>query len=466
MAGWLAVQLGAEVTVFEAQEEVGGRVSSNVGVLASGRIIEQGGELVGIIHPYWLGFARTWGLGMSVITPDDDYAALGLDLPLVLNGQTISRRQLEEIYDGMSAAFDGMSAHARQVDPTQPWTAANAAAWDAMSMEEWLDGTGATPLVQAAIRAQIENNNSVPLSRQSYLSQLAQVAAGGFDSQGNALFWTEGETFRCETGNQSLAFTMASVIRDAGGTVLTGTPVSQVDVQDGGGAEVVSAAGTQSFDKVVLAIPQAAYGTLSITPALPDAYRVQVGPVVKFLSVVDGRFWIRESLSPSGMSDVLGETWEGTDVQMTVPGQQTELSVFAGGTAAQNALDHFRHDPGGMQAYYAPLIEQLFPGYTASIVHTEFVPWPTKPYIDGGYSCPGLGQVTGTVRLLNQVYQGCIAFAGEHTSPGFFGYMEGALESGVHAVLRLAGVSTTVGVDRLEGLHAAPAPVPAPVPAG
>jgi monoamine oxidase len=361
----------------------------------------------------------------------------------------------------MSAAFDQMSDHARQVDPAQPWAAANAAAWDAMSMEEWLDGTGAAPLVQAAIRAQIENNNSVPLSRQSYLSQLAQVAAGGFDSQGNALFWTEAETFRCETGNQSLAFTIASIIRDAGGTVLTGTPVSRVDVQDGGGARVVSTAGTQSFDKVVLAIPQAAYGGLAITPALPDAYRVQVGPVVKFLSVVDGRFWIRESLSPSGMSDVLGETWEGTDVQMTVPGQQTELSVFAGGTAAQNALDHFQRDPGGMQAYYAPLIEQLFPGYTASLLHAEFVPWPARPFINGGYSCPGLGQVTGAVRSLNQVYQGCIAFAGEHTSPGFFGYMEGALESGVHAVLRLAGVGSTVGVDRLEGLHAAPAPASA-----
>jgi monoamine oxidase len=463
-AGWTASMLGAEVTVYEAQDHVGGRVKSSVDALARGRVIEEGAELVGIIHHAWLHFADRFGLGMSVITPEDDYAALGLAMPLVLNGQPVSESDLERIYDGMTDAFNRMTADAKQVDPSAPWTARNAAEWDRLTLEQWLDGVGVDPLVADAIRVQTENNNTVPLAKQSYLSQLAQVAAGGFADDGSALFWTEAENFRCESGNQQLAFALADEITRRGGRVRLNEPVDAVVVRDRGGMAVSGDGVVAYFDYVVLALPQAEYGRASIWPKLPPEAAVQVGPAVKYLSVVDGRFWITRGLAPSGMSDRFGESWEGTDNQMTVPGQETELSVFAGGTSAQEALDAYNAG-GDVAGWYGPRIEQLFPGYLASRPRGTFVPWPDRPFIRSGYSCPAPGQVTTAVRFYAEVWQGRVAFAGEHTSPGFFGYMEGALESGILAALRLAVAAGTLDVSRLAGLRR-PEAEAAPEPAG
>src|SRR5690348_12299178 len=79
---------GLEVQVFEARERVGGRVYS-VADFSPGRVIEAGAELIGLNHPTWMAFAKHFGLGLSLITSEDNFGALGLEMPLHLNGQLI-----------------------------------------------------------------------------------------------------------------------------------------------------------------------------------------------------------------------------------------------------------------------------------------------------------------------------------------------------------------------------------------
>jgi len=55
-----------------------------------------------------------------------------------------------------------------------------------------------------------------------------------------------------------------------------------------------------------------------------------------------------------------------------------------------------------------------------------------------GYSCPAPGDVTTTQKSYADLVDGRIAVAGEHTSPPWFGYMEGALQSGLVAAVRIA----------------------------
>jgi len=160
----------------------------------------------------------------------------------------------------------------------------------------------------------------------------------------------------------------------------------------------------------------------------PFPYRaIAHGPAVKYLSAVERRFWIPEGVAPSGMSDNLGMMWEGTDNQMdTAP---FDVSVFAGGRPAQAAID-----AGGGASYFAPRLAALLPHYNAT--HAEFENWPKR--IGMGYSCPARGEVTTKQKAYVDLIAGRIAVAGEHTSPSWFGFMEGALESGLVAIARIA----------------------------
>src|SRR5215831_19144599 len=56
-------QFGFDVTVFEARNQVGGRVLSNP-IFSRGRITEEGAELIGSFHTTWLALAREYGLAM------------------------------------------------------------------------------------------------------------------------------------------------------------------------------------------------------------------------------------------------------------------------------------------------------------------------------------------------------------------------------------------------------------------
>src|SRR5205085_12138027 len=109
-----------------------------------------------------------------------------------------------------------------------------------------------------------------------------------------------------------------------------------------------------------------------------------------------------------------------------------DLTVFAGGGAAQAAIDH-----GGTDAYFAPLVAKLYPGFPPT-THGTFVNWRAEPTIGTGYSCPAPGQVVGAQQSYVTPHNGRLFVAGEHTSPGWFGFMEGALESGIVAVARMA----------------------------
>ena len=136
------------------------------------------------------------------------------------------------------------------------------------------------------------------------------------------------------------------------------------------------------------------------------------------------------------MSDEVGMTWEGTDNQAETAGY--DLSLFAGGRAAQHAIDS-----GGTDAYFAERITKLLPNFSTR--SGIFMNWPGNQNVKTGYSCPAPGEVVGAQQsYATTKYNDRLLVAGEHTSPTWFGYMEGALQSGVVGALRLA---FSAGVD-------------------
>lgn len=413
-AAWFAARAGMAVTLIEPRA-AGGRVLSRTD-LVEGRILEAGGELIGTNHPMWMAFARHFGLALSAISTEDQYGAAGLSMPLILNGRNITDEEQKVVYDEMDGVLRAWAKDSEAVtSPWKPWTTPDAAKLDGETLDAHIPD-GISELTKAAIRTEFEMNNTIPASEQSWLANLAQIAAGG-----GYEYFEESEVFRCAAGNQALAKSLAaklSIDKHRATNIRTGERIF-IDL-DGGERE-------GPFDYVVVAVPSVAMEKLTVDGAGFPLRAVGHGPAVKYLSGVERRFWIGEGLAPSAMSDQLGMTWEGTDNQMDTA--RFDLSVFAGGRTAKAAID-----AGGGAAYFAPRIKALFPGYHT--YHAEFVNWPRR--IGMGYSTPRPGEVTTTQKSYAELIGGRIAVAGEHTSPAWFGYMEGALQSGLVAAVRIA----------------------------
>ena len=79
---------GADVTVVEARNRVGGRVISFTD-LVSGSAMEGGAELIGTNHAIWLDYAKRFKLGFIDITEEDAEAP-----PQAVGGERVRRRVL------------------------------------------------------------------------------------------------------------------------------------------------------------------------------------------------------------------------------------------------------------------------------------------------------------------------------------------------------------------------------------
>jgi monoamine oxidase len=419
---------GYDVTIVEARNRVGGRVLS-FDEFVPGKNVEGGGELIGSNHPMWVAYAEKFGLEFLDVTEDEN-----LEAPLFLLGQKVGDAEAEELYEEMDAAFALMNEDAELVDADEPWNSPNAETLDQRTTADWLRKLKKGDVASRAIAAQLWADNGAPLERQSYLGMLAQVKGGGLDK-----YWTDSEVYRCKGGNQQLALKLADAIgKDQ---MIIGMPVTSVQLSDKKGIVTCKDRRTIEADDVVLAVPPSVWHKIQFFPELPAALRVQMGTNVKYLCAVQGRFWKEVGLSPDAATDGdISMTWDGTDNQLEGPG--AALVAFSGGPAA----DACRRYPNSLERdkAYARELERIYPGYGANFLKSIFMDWPSDIWTLAGYSFPAPGQVTTVAPLLHKGI-GRLHFAGEHASPAFVGYMEGALNSGASLAQRLAKRDGVIG---------------------
>jgi monoamine oxidase len=433
-----------DVTVFEARKRLGGRVWSKT---IAGSTIEAGGELIGYNHPQWLTLARDFDLGLSVITQDQNFDALHLEMPLYLDGDLLSPGRMKTVYDEMDAAFANMARQAHHINPYKPWLASNAKRLDATPVSDWIARQHCSRITRLALEQQFSNDGGSLTKDQSLLANLAVVAGGAQHGKPDD-FFTLSETLRCSRGNQTLAWRLAETIEGLGGKIRLSSAVRAVRIDPDNVTIELGKGRPVTADYVILAIPPSlwpngSHPKITIDPPLPEDYYVTMGNVVKYLSPLKWRFWIKEGKAPSATSDQLGVVWEGTDNQIAPPRRNVELSVFAGGKPAGDALRAFdKGGKAGVDAFYARRIGKIYPGYAESLTQQPtFMAWPRETWTGGGYSSPAPGDVCRAGPLLARAFGQRMFFAGEHTCPAFYGYMEGALQSGKMAAAALLKVA-------------------------
>jgi monoamine oxidase len=417
---------GCVVVVVEARTRVGGRVVT-LDDPARERCVEAGGELIGANHPHWLAYAQRFGFELAPTAEPDD-----AETPVVLEGRRLSGAEAGALFEEMDRCFEGVNVEAAKVDADEPWKSADAEALDRRSTADWIASLEVSDLCRRALAVELENDNGVAVARQSWLGFLAMVRGGGL-----ADYWTESEVWRCRGGNQRLARALAEEVGLE--RLRLGVAATRIERDPaGGGARVALADGSElEADEVVLAIPPSVWPTIDFEPALPATLSPQMGIAVKHLCAMRQRFWRESSLAADGMSDgPLGFTWDATLGQA---GNGAVMTGFSGGPAAEVCRGWSTVERDGK---VLGELEALFPDVRRHFVHALFLDWPADPWVRGGYSFPAPGEVTAVGPTLRSGL-GPLHFAGEHCCPGFVGYMEGALASGVAVATRIAARAAT-----------------------
>jgi len=420
-AAWYLRQCGIGVTVFEAGERLGGRVLTDYNFIA-GKYVEAGAELIGINHPMWIELSAIFGLQLIEVTSEDWYERAGQEVRLRFGDRNLTDAERKQLELDLEPVIDTLGHDARNIDPVRPWLSPNADSYDRMSVAQRFDqifgSTSST--ARYALELTLGNDNCAPVSQQSYLGLLALVSAGrvGNDTEGMRGYWEYTETHRCWSGNQQLAAQLAAGLPD----VRLSSPVAKITINEetGVGISVGGAAPLEeAFDYAVLAAPPTSWPAVESSYGwTPADWTMSHGPAVKHLNAFDTQFWAPQGLAPLAIWDRLGSVWEGTDGQPATH-NGFDLSVYSGGTYVQPEPE------------YRAKLAQLYPGYAPTAI--RFMDWPNTPYIWTGYSVPSPGQVCSVGRALSTPYATRMYFAGEQSCVGFFGYMEGALQSGARA---------------------------------
>jgi monoamine oxidase len=409
---------GYSVQVFEARPRISGRVFSDR-TLLSGTVVEGGAEFIGLNHPTWLAYAARFHLQLrEVADPDAPPHALllGCEKRTGLRAKLIFR-QLEKVYD--AATED-----ARAIDAEEPWKSPNAEELDRRSLADFADSQRLTRLGQLAFNAECCSVNGNDPAHTSYLGELATIKAHGLESR-----WSDPEHYRCNGGAQQLAEKLAGTF--PADRIHLSTPVAEIDTS-AAPVRIQTAAGERlEADDVVLAIPPTVWEKIRFTPALPACLGPQMGNNIKYVAALTCRYYKNRAVT--ALSDgPLGTSWEQTD----------DLSgcgvAVVSALPACCAVDAIRRlSPEDRLDQFRGAFDQIAPGFQSHLLADRLYDWVGDPWTLGSYSNAAPGQVTSQGPILRAGI-GRLHFAGEHTSYGFAGYMEGALRSGAAAARRLA----------------------------
>jgi monoamine oxidase len=369
---------GAEVTVLEARDRVGGRVWSVP--FGEGAVVERGAEFILPGYDSMTALAARFGI------------------PLVLKGTPYGRRVPigEEAVPqtDLAGAFERLAA---------------GAAADAASAADAIADLGLDPPLSKLIQTRVAISNGHPADdlAVSVLDEGAS-AFGDFDNHTLA------------GGNMRLAEALAA---ELGASVRLKSPVRRVRWSQHA-VNIASDQAELEADAVVVAVPTAPLAEIEFDPPLEgataDALRaVTYGQNSKLF------LRLRSPAPPSAIMSVAGHFW--TYTQLGADGRPAPF--VTGYTGTMSAIG----DLGGSDGFerWVAALVALRGDLDLEPESAMLSSWNDDPWVRGSYSARTLSSPLRDDDLVKPI--GPLFFAGEHTAGEWHGLMEGALRSGRRA---------------------------------
>jgi monoamine oxidase len=408
---------GADVTVVEARDRVGGRVWTWRTGFQDRQHAEAGGDLIEAEQEATIALAKSLGLKTTLILR----RGFGYYGPNA-RGQ-LAIQKLDSYFDEVERPF-----HSAIHDYTlseERWDGAVAAALAAESIAERLIRADAP----AWVRSRVRGLRGLFLADPEDLSTLALVDFfAEFGSPGS------GRTLRVADGNDRLATGLARKLkrRPELRTVLHGVEQTErgiiASVEGPGGLADLGA------DYLVCTLPATTARDVRFEPSLPDRQqdaiaRLRYGPATRLVLQFGRRFWNKPGRPNAfGTDQSFGAVWDANEQQR---GPRGLLSFLAGGTASRELQSLLRAEgPDGVAAQLKWL------GRPGAVLASRSIAWEDDPWARGGYAYFD-PRFDPALRDWLARPAGRIVFAGEHTSIKWQGYINGAILSGQRAAAEI-----------------------------
>ncbi len=419
-AAYHLMAMGADVTVVDARNRVGGRILTVRDGFQNRQHAEAGGDMIDGEQHEIRQLAASLGLKLTRILR----GGFGYIRPDAQGRPRFIKRTSLRGWDRLSRELGTWIGRYKSAE--QRWDSPIAADIARRSVSQWLDEQKA----DEELRATTTGLRGFFLADPEELSLIALVDQfSNSDEPGPA------DMYRIVGGNDRLPGALA----DALGThVQLGSELVAVSVRGQhvhAGIKHRGATATMTADYLVFALPASLLRRVPIVPALPTAQHQAIaalpyGRATKTLLQFDRRFW-RAQGKPRAFGSPMpfGALWEGNEEQAAKPGI---LSLLAGG-GASTATQSIVASEG---------IERFAEGFSwlgsgpATLLASRQIVWESDPHARGGYAyfSPAFDPL---LREWLARPAGRLFFAGEHTSIRWQGYMNGAVETGRRAALEV-----------------------------
>jgi monoamine oxidase len=428
-AYWLH-KAGVNATVYEASERVGGRTYSVVGALGTNLVTELGAEFINPEHADMLALVEEFGLDLVRVFPPDDDDDLSF-----FDGKILTD---EAFADLLAPVADQISADVASLEEDDAY-----ARFERMSVADYFAEVGITGTLYKIFEAPLYGEFGAPLDEQNALNflYLAHYWVGDDEEDDEPSDEPqEGEeTWRIGGGNQQIAQLASEAI---GGVQLQHRLQALVQTGDTYELTFDTPTGTVQVQAefVVLAIPLTVLRGITLdVRGISEDMRTAIselgyGMNGKLIVGMAERPWRDEGYSGDISTDEIFQTsWESAHNADT---NETALTFYVGGD------EGVRFAEGSAESVadsYLDAFEMIFAGTKAHYTGKHLrQAWSVLPDSLGAYSCPKAAQYDFPETLSQPI--GKVFLAGEHTSPDFWGFMNGAAQSGrrvSEAIVRL-----------------------------
>jgi monoamine oxidase len=425
------LRAGREAIVLEASDRVGGRILTEEPV--PGVFLELGAQWIGDTHHRMSALADELGVDIY------DQFEVG-ETTYEFGGEVLREAAFHDRYAADVAAVERvlrkLDEMASSVSVAEPWAAPQADTWDRITVAQWYDAQGLSPVGRELLEICTVGILAVPTSEVSVLGLLVNVVTCGVTA--DLLSESEGgaQTKRFVGGTALIPERLAAQLGDR---VVLHAPVQSIEYSthsESGSVTVRCRGGVEARGRRphgALAPPLGR--RIMYDPPLPGVrdqltQRMPQASAHKMFALYDEPFWRADGLNGQLISEV-GPARMTNDSCM--PEGSGGPGIILGFLEGENARIEGRWDAERRQAAFRDELGRHFGPRAARPDLIVEGGWADKEWTRGCYNAnPGpCGWLHFGAALAAPI--GPISWAATETALQWSGYMEGAVEAGERA---------------------------------